>query len=172
MIVVALVGVLAVLATVAYRRWVRTSHVAEGQDVVGNIRSAEESFMAEHGAYLNVSLGLGPPNDYPAATPGSFKTAWGGACGTCVSATSWTALNVQPSAPVYFGYSLLAGDGVVSTPPASITVNGVVQSLAGLNGKPWYVIEADANTSGDGVRWTRVFGISGNNAIMVSDEGE
>ncbi|MDP9036358.1 MAG: prepilin-type N-terminal cleavage/methylation domain-containing protein [Myxococcota bacterium] len=172
MIVVALVGVLAVLATVAYRRWIRTSHVAEGEDVVSSIRSAEESFFAEHGGYLNVSVGLGPPNDYPAATPGAFKTAWGGPCSTCVTAAAWTSLNVKPSGPVYFGYSLTAGDGVASSPPANITVNGSALSLSAMNGKPWYVIEADSNTSGDGVRWTRVFGISGNNRILVSDEGE
>src|SRR5258708_39680807 len=92
MIVVVIVGVLAPLATVAYRKWVQGSRLAEAQDLVASIRTAEESFRAENGGYLNVSKALGPGNDYPAATPGSFKTGWGAACSTCVTPTSWQAL--------------------------------------------------------------------------------
>src|SRR5579884_3265977 len=103
MVVVVIIGVLAVLAIVAYRKWVQSSRMAEANDMLANIRTAEESFRAENGGYLSVSKSLGPGDLYPAATPGAFKTAWGGACGTCVA--SWSSLAVQPAGALYFGYA-------------------------------------------------------------------
>lgn len=171
MIVVVIVGVLALLATLAYRRWVHTASVAEAQEMVANIRSAEESFRVENGGYLGVSTGLGPGNDYPAATPGRFRTAWGAACGVCVSAGAWSALNIQPSAPVAFGYALLANNG--AAPPASVsnaTANGKALFPTAMTA-PWYFVEADGDTDGNGV-FTRVYGMSASNQIFIDNEGE
>ena len=45
-------------------------------------------------------------------------------------------------------------------------------NLTGMvNGQPWYFVEADANISGDGVSWTHVYGMSGNNQIFVDGDG-
>src|SRR5215469_2110585 len=97
MIVVVLVGLLAVIADLAYRRWVRTAYLSEAQDMVANIRAAEESFRAENGGYLSISDGLGPDHDYPAAPPGKAKWMWGGNCTHCpANPQAWVALNVQP----------------------------------------------------------------------------
>ena len=52
MFVVILVGVLAMIATVAYRKWVRSSYIGEAQNMLGNIRTAEEAFRAENTGYL------------------------------------------------------------------------------------------------------------------------
>lgn len=171
MLVVAIVGVLALLATLAYRRWVHTAYVAEAQEMVANIRTAEASFYNENGGYLSVSTGLGPGNDYPAATPGKFKTAWGGACATCALGTGWAALSIQPNAPLAFGYSLLANNA--SAPPASVssaTVNGQALFPTPMTA-PWYFVEADADMDGNGV-FTRVYGMSSTNRIFVDNEGE
>jgi prepilin-type N-terminal cleavage/methylation domain-containing protein len=171
MVVVSIVGILAVLATVGYRRWVRTAYLSEAQDMVANIRTAQEAFRAENGGYLNVSAGLGPTNDYPAETPGKFKTTWGGACTRCNTGVSWAALNVQPNAPLAFGYSVIASN---SAPPAvNETVNGVNLDVSamGTGGTPWYFIEADGDVDGNSV-FTRVFGMSGTNQIFVDNEGE
>ncbi len=179
MIVVVIVGILAVLANLAYRRWVRSANLSEAQNMVGNIRTAEQAFYGENGAYVNVSNGLGPPNDYPLATPNATTTMWGATCGTCTNANAWQTLGVQPNAPVLFGYSAIAGDGVKSLPSGTITnkwgvpsVNGTAINLAALsNGQPWYFVEADANISGDGTTWTQVYGMSGDNHIWVNGEG-
>ena len=107
MIVVALIGILAVVASVAYRKWVLNSYMGEAQGMLGNIRSAEETFFAENSGYLNVSNNLSTSSLYPSATPsGNLATAWGGACAGC--SRSWTALNVNPNGPVRFGYALVA----------------------------------------------------------------
>lgn len=179
MIAVAIVGVLALIATVGYRRWVKASFVAEGQDMIASIRTQEEAFLAENGAYLNVSNGLGPPNTYPSQKPGATKTAWGAPCTTCLAPNSWQSLGVQASAPVAFGYSVIAGDGVKVLPSALITnewgppsINGTTLSLTALqNGQPWFFAEADANVSGDTVSWMHIYGMSGTNQIMIDGQG-
>ncbi len=179
MIVVAIVGVLALLAVVGYRRMIRHSRITEGQDLVNNIRTSEQAFYGENGAYLNVTNGLGPPDDYPLATPGASKTAWGAACGTCANQNAWLALNVQSNGPVAFGYSAIAGNGVTVIASALVTnkwgppsMNGTALGLTALtNGQPWYFIEADANLSGDGASWTHVYGMSATNQIYVDGDG-
>jgi type IV pilus assembly protein PilA len=179
MIVVVIVGILALLAVLGYRRMIRASLLSEGQDMVASIRTSEQAFYGENGAYLNVSTGLGPPYDYPAATPGANKTAWGASCGTCTSANAWQSLGVQSNAPVAFGYSAIAGDGVKVVPTGTIlnkwgapSVNGTALNLAAMsNGQPWYFIEADANITGDGVSYLHVYGMSGTNQLFVDGDG-
>jgi type IV pilus assembly protein PilA len=167
LIVVLIVGVLAVLAVAGYKKWIQTSYLAEAQNMVSNIRSAEESFYSENGAYLNVTgPNLGVGFDYPAATPGAFKMDWAGPCTPCVTTTSWRALSVQTVGPVFFGYSVWA-DNTSTTAPPSITLNGASTSLAGMQGKPWYVIEADGDPRGTGT-FTSLYGISANNQIFIS----
>jgi type IV pilus assembly protein PilA len=171
MIVVAIVGVLALLAVAGYRRWVHTAYVNEAQDMVANIRTAEEAFRAENGGYLSVSNAMGPGSDYPAATPGKFKTEWGGPCGVCTGTATWLALNVQPSGPVYFGYSLQANITPAQVPnfPA-ITVNGQALTVNAMT-PPWYLVEADGDIDGNGI-FTRVYGMSATNRIYIDNEGE
>ncbi len=171
MIVVVIVGVLALLATLAYRRWVHSAYTAEPQEMVANMRAAEESFRLENGGYLAVSTGIGPGNDYPATRPGTFKTTWGAACGVCVSPTAWSALNIQPSAPVAFGYALLA-DNAAAVPAdvSSATVKGKALFATPMTA-PWYFIEADGDMDGNGV-FTKVYGTSSTNQIFVDNEGE
>jgi len=177
MIVVVMIGVLATLAVVAYRRWIRTSYVVEAQGMVSNIRNAEEAFAAENSGYLDVSGSIGTGFTYPLQTPGSKMTAWGGACGWCKNPTvGWNALTVQSTAPVIFGYAVIAPDQNPPESPSSrigtITINGKALDYSAMNnGAPWYFIEADANISGDGASYTHVYGMSGTNTIYVSGEG-
>jgi type IV pilus assembly protein PilA len=174
MVVVAIVAVLALLAVVGYRRWVRSSFVAEANDMVTNIRTAEESYIAENGVYLDVSGCLGAGCSYPLQNPSNVKTAWGGACSWCTNpSTGWKGLTVHPDGPVVFGYSVIADQAVApSTRVGSKTVDGQTIDLTAMsNGAPWYFIEADANISGDGVNFTHVYGMSGTNHIFVDGNG-
>jgi type IV pilus assembly protein PilA len=165
MIVVAVIGVLAVMATLAYRRWVHNAYMSEAQNIVTNIRTAEESFRAENGGYLTISNGLGPGNDYPSANPGKFKTEWGGACAVCVR--EWSTLNIQPSGAVIYGYSVVSDDNGTRAKP-SLTVNGAAVDLSAMNA-PWYVVEADGDSEGDG-DYTHVYGVSAMNKLLVDGE--
>ena len=173
MIVVVIVGILAVLAIVAYRRWTYSSWLAEATNMVANIRSAEESFYSENGMYLNVSGNRA--NLYPAPNPGAFKSDWNvpGGCSNCTMHNGWETLNIHPNGPVAFGYAVVAGDGVVVTPTlGTFTVNGKNFDYSNmLNNKPWYFVEAQGNISGDGQNFTYVYGMSGTNQIYVDQEG-
>jgi len=167
--VVVIIGIIAVLATVGYRKWVIQSHEAEAQDMVSNIRQAEEAFKAENGAYVNVSAALEPPNMYPQPSPvGSVTTQWGGPCTSCTG--SWTTLNVAPSAPVVFGYAVVAG--AASATPPSIIWNGNAVNLTALVTQPWYVVEAYCDLNSQGTPDMQIYGVSSSNQLMMNNEGQ
>ncbi len=172
MFVVVIVTVLALVALVGYHRWVMSSALAEAHDMIANIRTAEENFYAENGAYLDVTGSIGAGTTYPAQHPGAFKTAWGGPCSWCVK--QWDALTISPSGPLLFGYSVVAD--AANTPTArgvSITVNTQPIDLSLMNGRPWYVIEADGDPDGDG-KFVHLYAVSAPGAssrIWVDGEG-
>src|ERR1700722_10652837 len=77
MIVVVIVGILATLAVVGYRKLVQSSHVSEATGMVQSIRVAQESYHSETQQYANVSNDL--QSYYPLAVPANgIFTAWGG----------------------------------------------------------------------------------------------
>jgi type IV pilus assembly protein PilA len=165
MLVVTLVGVLAVIATVAYRKWVRSSYIGEAHNMLGNIRTAEEAFRAENTGYLNVSASLATL--YPLATPtAGLATQWNAAT------PGWAALNVYASAPVRFGYAVIADNTNVNAPPANITNNGVAVNLAPMQGQPWFVATAVCDIDNNNATPdTTLFAVSGTNTIFVNNEG-
>jgi prepilin-type N-terminal cleavage/methylation domain-containing protein len=177
MIVVVIVGVLAVLAAVAYHKWILSSYLGEAQDMLNNIRSAEETFKAENGGYLNVSTSLDTNGTdtsglYPSTHPmGNFSTGWGGPCGVC-SGGSWAALNVNPSGPVRFGYAVVAG--ATGSAPPDIPVNGAKQNTAAMSlGGPWFIAEAVCDVDSDGKSPdTMIFATSANNELLFNNEGQ
>jgi type IV pilus assembly protein PilE len=173
---VVLVGVLAMIATVTYRRYVRASRVEEAQDVVIGLRTAEEAFFAENGSYLDVTGCVGANCSYPSQNPGAFKTAWGGACGWCTKPSSgFGGLAYQPNGPVFFGYAVVAdaakAPSARGVPIASVSALGLDITALGAGSKPWYFIEADGNVSGDGVNFTHVYGMSGLTQLIVDGAG-
>ena len=171
--VVLMIGILATIATVSYRRYVRAAHVEEAQDMVIHIRAAEEAFLGENGAYLDVSGSLGTGFTYPSQNPGAFVTAWGGSCSWCKNPSSgWTGLAVAPNGPVYYGYAVVAdtAQGAASRGVPNLLTTLSVDDLGLLGnggGKPWYFVEADGNLSGDGVNFTHVYGMSGLTQVLV-----
>jgi prepilin-type N-terminal cleavage/methylation domain-containing protein len=172
MITAVIVGVLALLAVVAYRKWIRTSYMAEAQDMIQNVRAAEEAFRGETGGYLDVSSTLDIGYTYPATTPGAFKSSWGGACAAC--SHPWTQLAVEPKGPVIFGYAVVANNagtapGATVTPALSRMLTTV--DLSGLAGQPWYVVEALGDVNGDGI-FTRLVGNSVSSQVVIDREGE
>jgi Tfp pilus assembly protein PilE len=165
MFVITLVGVLAVIATVAYRKWVRSSYIGEAHNMLGNIRTAEEAFRAENTGYLDVSGNL--TTLYPPGTHTASKaTQWDS------TTPGWAALNVYASAPVRFGYAVIANNDLVTAPPATVTNNGTAVNLAPMTGKPWFVATAVCDIDNDpATPDTTLFAVSGTNLIFVNNEG-
>ncbi len=168
MIVVVIVGILALVASVAYRKWVRNSYLGEAQDMLGNIRSAEETFRAENTGYLTISTDLTSKSSlYPTTNPiGNQKTQWGSAPG------AWASLNVNPSAPVRFGYAVVANnDGTVPLP--AVTENGVAANLGTMQAQPWYAAVAICDIDSDGASPdTTIYAVSATNHLFMNNEGQ
>jgi prepilin-type N-terminal cleavage/methylation domain-containing protein len=167
MTVVLVVGILAVLAGVAYRSWIRTSHIAEAEDMIAHIRASEESFRAENGGYIDVTGGLDLGHLYP-RDPGAFKTAWCAACTFCTH--PWSALAVAPQAPVAFGYAVMADNTLTTAPPQLTLTSATAPNLAAMQGQPWYIVEAVGDTNGDG-RYVRIYGFSPTTTLLIDNEG-
>ena len=163
MIVVVVVGILALLATVSYRKWVRNSYMSEAANMLANIRMAEESFRAENGGYLQASPDLNTL--YPAPAPAaSFATEWG------QPFASWPSLNVKPSGPVRFGYAVIAGTSA-QTPP-DVLVNGVSANYPSMAGQPWFIAKAVCDIDDDGAAPdTTIYAASGTNQLLFANEG-
>jgi type IV pilus assembly protein PilA len=170
MIVVIIVGVLAMLAVLGYRRLIQSSHVSEATGMVQNIRVAQEAYHSETQTYANVSNGLGPGSFYPADPVYGQVTGWGAICTNC-AAVSWAALPVHVDGPVMFGYATVAGLAGAALPPLP---NVPGYQLPANVTTDWYIVAADGDLDGNGVEPnnTHVLGFSWSNQIFVDREGE
>ncbi|KYG03601.1 pilus assembly protein PilA [Sorangium cellulosum] len=151
LVVVGMVGILAALALVGYRKYMNAAGVAEPKAIIQGIRGAQESYKAEMLVYLNVSTSLDAW--YPAGTLSDRKRAWGPPHD---DHANWRMLNVTTDGAVRFGYACVAGDA----PP--FTTNGLAGfTWNGLPGPPlndpqfapngpWYVIQAAGDRDSDG----------------------
>ena len=159
-VVVTIVGVLAVIAVVGYRKYILNSKVTEAQNVISAIKIAQEDHRAERGVYANIG-----PNYCPSgAGVGDKKVGWDPACNGGVS--PWTILPVHVSGGVHFSYSTVAGQNAWA-PPADtnwVTWNNPTAPL-------WYVVTArcDLDPGGD---VTMLVGSSLDPAIFTRNAGQ
>jgi prepilin-type N-terminal cleavage/methylation domain-containing protein len=179
--VVVIVGVLAAVTFVIYRRHVKTAHMAEATAISGDIRAGQNAYKSETGLYANVSGSM--TKLYPAATPGAFATAWGAPCTTCTSLEAWKLINVHPNAPVMYGYATIAGVGAGTSPTGSSSGGSsfsgflpagttVPPELAGIGPtEPFFATRAVGDTDGDGNQ-TIVMSYSHTNQIIVQSDAD
>lgn len=173
MIVVVIVGVLAMLAAVGFRRLVQSAHVSEATNMVGQIRVAQEAYHAEALQYANVSKDL--KSYYPRATPDKTVTPWGSTSYPCPGTNclmDWSVLPIHADA-VQFGYATIAGAaGVI--PTQTVSPNGTAIQLPVPNtASPtdWYIVGAAGDTDGNGT-FAYVAGSSFTNQVQITNEGE
>ncbi|HEY4016276.1 MAG TPA: prepilin-type N-terminal cleavage/methylation domain-containing protein [Polyangiaceae bacterium] len=169
MIVVVIVGILAALAVVGYRKIIQSSHVSEATNTVQSIRVAQEAYHAETQQYANISNDL-HGSWYPQTNPvGSVVTAWGGPCAACKATNSWASLPLHIDGPVMFGYATVGGsasDTVPTTVPAGMTVT-LTQPTT-----DWFIVAAMCDIDGNGAPNTSVLTTSWSNQVITSNEGQ
>jgi type IV pilus assembly protein PilA len=140
--VIAMVGVLAALAIVGYRRYMEYSKSGDATAVLSAIRVAEENYRAETLSYLGCSADL--QDFYPVAAPNGNKWHWinqnhpDQAC--------WRMLNVVTDSPTRYGFAVVAG-GPGTVMPAPNTVQK--PTWPNPTTEPWYVIQAKGDNDGD-----------------------
>jgi prepilin-type N-terminal cleavage/methylation domain-containing protein len=172
--VVVIVGVLATLAVVAYRRQIRSAQIAEATSMVLSIREAQERVKAETGVYLDISANKDAL--YPA--PAFEKaTGWGAPCGSlCRQGRAWTNLSLTVTEPVRFGYATVAGDRLCN--PSCKMGSFSLKTKPNLNTELdaefarspdfWYFIRA-SNVDKDGKPAMQVVGTSFGAALIIDD---
>jgi type IV pilus assembly protein PilA len=167
MIVVIIVGILATLAVVGYRKLVQAAHISEAQQMVQDIRAAQESYHSETQQYANISKDL--ITYYPNGSPnGRTITGWGAQCSACV--TDWAVLPLHVDGPVLFGYASIAGPANTTPATASVKVNGQIITFPAPSPIDWFVVAAGSDLNNDGTVGTFVYTTSWANQVYVDEE--
>jgi len=121
MIVVAIIGVLAVVAGTAYRKYMDSGRTAEAMSMLGEIRAKEEAYRAEFNAYNGWSAGS-ESNSASLPTVDSQTCFTGGTKEPCAKAVApsgwsgtwliWQGLGINaPKSQLYCGYIVNYGSG-------------------------------------------------------------
>jgi type IV pilus assembly protein PilA len=182
MIVVVIVGILATLAVVGYRRLIQSSHVSEATGMVQSIRVAQESYHSETQQYANISScfpsGVNAATClYPATPVYGIATTWGAPCTSgCNSPWDWSMLPVHVDGPVLFGYATQGGPPASTANgtnvPASPVANGISLNFPTAPTTDWFVIAAEADLDNNPANFTDVFTTSWSNQVWISNEGQ
>jgi type IV pilus assembly protein PilA len=169
-VVVAIIGILAMLAVAGYRKLVTSSHTSEATEMINAIKVAQEANHAETGQYANISAGLGLGSLYPQATPnGTSATAWGGTCAVCADTAGWQKLPVHASGVVRFGYATMSGT-IAQALPASPIGTMTFPTNAQLTGD-WFVVSAMGDNDNNNIYCT-VVGVSWQRELGIQNDGE
>jgi prepilin-type N-terminal cleavage/methylation domain-containing protein len=159
-IVVTIVGVLSVIAVVAYRRYMLHSKVSEAYTVINTIRIAQEDHKAERGTYANLGATYCPTG----ASTLSFKVGWAPSCSG--GTDTWDKLPVHIDGPVSFGYATVAPATAFAAPGDATWVNWGTPSAG-----PWYVVMAQCDMDGNTSDFTRLAASGYTNQIFIQNEG-
>lgn len=165
-VVVVIVGVLAMIALVGYRRLILSSKLTEARSMLQGIRVAQEGYKAERGVYANVGNSKGCPQETLANTTNN-KTQWNTACSG--GTLKWSVLQIHSDGPVQFQYFTTAGVG--GDPDMGTWVTDIKK--IGDGNRPWYTATAKADLDGDtGNDPTELVTTSGGSEIYVRYEGQ
>jgi prepilin-type N-terminal cleavage/methylation domain-containing protein len=147
MVVVVIIGVLAVVAGSAYRRYSDAGRTAEVMSMIGEFRAKEEAYRAEFNGYCNTQTNC---------TTTALETVFYPALGTCAAGSvepcpkvlttppaAWTTMGINPQRKqLYCGYVVVAGAA-----GTAVSVAGDGQNLLGMATLtvPWYYIHASCD---------------------------
>jgi type IV pilus assembly protein PilA len=163
--VIAMVGILAAVATVGYRRYINGAQIADAKATIGAIRIAEESYRSETMSYLDC-----PGGWYPnAGVPDHRRHHWHQP--THADYNCWRQLNVVNDSPTKYTFRLSAGragDGTGGVLAAAWDVPPVFPATPN---EAWYVVEGIGDVDEDGIQSRLVSGsFSGEIYVENSDE--
>ena len=141
MIVVAIIGILAAIAIPNFLRFQLKSKSSEGKVNIAAIRTAEESYLAEFGAY--VASAVNPTAGVPGSQKASFDTGGG-----------FDTLGWSPEGNVFFQYAVNAPSG-----QNHYTISAAADIDADTTQQFWGYVKPDgAGTSVAGVHTQCVLG--------------
>jgi type IV pilus assembly protein PilA len=171
MVTVVIVGILATLAVYGVGKYIRSAQSSEAIQMIGSIKTCQESYKAEMLAYLDVSgtRSLAAGSYYPSNNVSQKEWGWGDT--STVVGQNFARLGVVTNNPVRFAYASAAG-GSSDTPVGSnLPKTTVTNWPAAPTGAPWYVVAAKGDLDGDGKISAYASG-SFTGQIFIDDEGE
>jgi type IV pilus assembly protein PilA len=162
MIVVAIIGVLATLATYGVRKYILEAKKAEAASMITQIRAAEEAYRDETFTYLGLSsFALW----HPVVDPDSGKRSWLPSSPNAMGSTVLYPLGVMPTGAVSFSYAVVAG-GADSSLPTSIPTAKTFDFPEPTG--PFYIAMAKGDLDDDG-RFTYALSHSDTSEIYIED---
>jgi type IV pilus assembly protein PilA len=171
MITVVIIGILATLAVYGVGKYIRSSQSSEAIQMIGMIKTCQESYKSEMLSYLDVSgtMSLGAGSYYPSNAVGQKVYGWGDT--STVVGQNFKRLGVVTASPVRFAYASAAGgsaDAVVGHNLPKLTITNWPTTAVGA---PWYVVSAKGDLDGDGKLSGYASG-SFTTQIFIDSEGE
>ena len=166
-VVVAIIGILAVIAIAGYRRYILHSKITEARNGISAIKIAQEDFRAERGIYADLGATLCPVG----GGLHDRKVGWDPACsgGGSLANPRWQSLAVHMSGAVQFQYATVAGNGAYAAPAgATFVVTPATAAPTGL----WYVAMASCDLDGDPSTRTQLASMSFSNEIFSHNDGQ
>lgn len=160
MIVVAILGILAAVALVAYQQYVQRAHDSEATSVLADIRLKQEAYRATFHRYASVDA-----QDWtPSSPPSSEEQHWPTETALSTAGGQWRQLGVIPDGAVFFVYAMETG------PPG--TASERFEGLGPLTSADfWFAARALQDLDDDGeCGGFEVY--SGSGRIAELDEGE
>ncbi len=172
LITVAMIGVLAAIGLVGYRRFIHSAQSSEAKAVIGMIRAGQEAYKAEMLVYVSPSSTM--DDYYPTtqgALPADHRINWiqPGDTRYTDPGHGWALLNVATDAPVRFGYACMAGVGNPIHAPTKMANPPTMPTI--LAGVPWYSIQAINDHDQNG-KYAVFFSISTSGEILSENEQE
>lgn len=168
MIVVTIVGILATIGAVGYRKMVQAARTGEATHMIQAIRVAQESFRAETGSYAAISTNL-DGTLCPVSTLTASKVPWNPDCSGGVG--KWSLLPLHVDGPVLYRYTSVSGRAGEAAPASPTPMGKAAEFGATAPTQDWFVSAAKADSDANGVYCT-VVGTSWSNALYVDYEGE
>jgi prepilin-type N-terminal cleavage/methylation domain-containing protein len=162
MAVVSIVAILATLAVFGTRKYIAASKTAEATSMIANIRAAEESYRDETFKYLGIADFT---NWHPVDVPSNKAYSWIADNGAI--STVFNTLGVQPSGPVRYVYTVVAGDVGATIPELPTKLKRASFNFPTVTG-PFYVVAAKADFQGTG-RLTFALAHSYSSAVHIEE---
>jgi type IV pilus assembly protein PilA len=164
-----MIGILAVIAMVGYRKYLHSAKTGEAKEIIGQIHVAEAAYKAETLGYLGCSSALATAGEwYPAgAAPDGRKWHWVNP--NHGDFECWRMLNVVQDSPTYFGFAVVAGAAGNITAVPSTSTNPFSGKTSP---EPWYVVQAVGNNDKDTTYSYFVSSSLAPSEIFAQDESE
>lgn len=165
-VVVAIVGILSVVAMVGYRKYILHSKIAEARNVLSAIKIAQEDYRAEKGTYADLGATFCPTK----AGVSDKKVGWDPECsgGGTLPDPKWHSLPVHIDGAVQFQYATVAGTGTFAAPAAANWVGWGGASTATV----WFVAMAKCDLDGEANGDTQLVASSVSETIFSRNDGQ